>query len=399
MPERARAVLYAVVTILFGILIAAVMAEVALRIVEYSDPTFYLPDPELGWVLRPNSHGWFKDEGRAFFSVNGAGRHDEDVPAAKPPGTFRIAVLGDSFTEAKQVPIEQNFCSLIQNHLKDCPALHASRVEVLNFGVAGYGTTQELLQMRERVWRYSPDMVMLAFFVGNDVFDNSAALGPNLQRPFFVKKNGAWTLDYSFRELRHYKKAVVRVHSFGTFLHDHLRIVQLGEQAIRGLHHLGDRNDDTASLPAAPSLEQPATTPQLKEALDATYYALDTMHQEVRAHDARFLVVIIENPVQVHPDLAVREARMRKLGVSNEFFFEEQLASFARDHGFEALSLAQPFQKYAEQHHVYLHGFANTALGGGHWNREGHALAAELIEKKICEMLATPAQPASQSSN
>ena len=389
---RARSVTYALITILVGILFAALLVEIALRVVGYSDPNFYLPDAKLGWVLNPNSHGWFKDEGRAYFAVNAAGRHDEDVPTSKPPGTFRIAVLGDSFTEAKQVPIEQNFCSLVQNGLKNCPALHASRVELLNFGVAGYGTTQELLQMRERVWQYSPDMVMLMFFIGNDVFDNSKTLGANIQRPFFVQKNGAWTLDYSFHELRHYKKALEHEHSFGTFMRNHLRILQLIKRAIRGLHHLGDHDDIAASQPAAPSLDKPATSPELKEALDATYYALGTMSREISAHNAPFLMVIIEDPIQVNPDPAVREARMRELGITDDFYFEGQLTSFAREHGFEALSLTQPFQKYAEEHHVYLHGFANTAFGRGHWNREGHALAAELIEKKICEMLATPAQ-------
>jgi len=389
---RARSVSFILITILIGILFALVIAEIALRVVGYSDPYFYRTDPELGWALNPNSHGWYTGEGRSYFQVNAAGRHDEDVPTSKPPGTFRIAVLGDSFTEAKQVPVEQNFCSLIQSNLKNCDALHASRVEVLNFGVAGYGTIQELLMMRQRVWQYSPDMVMLVFFVENDVFDNSAPLGANIERPFLVRKNDAWTTDYSFRQLRHYKKTVAHEHSIGSFLRNLIRVAQLFKQARRGLEHLGEHELFSAAPRGLPSLDQPARSPELKNALDATYYALDTMSQEARAHDARFLMVIIGNLYQVDPNPEVRAAKMRQLGITNEFAFEDQLASFAQDHGFEALSLVRPFQKYAVEHHVYLHGFANSKLGIGHWNPEGHALAAELMEKKICQMYAAPGQ-------
>ena len=37
------------------------------------------------------------------------------------------------------------------------------QVEVINFGVSGYGTAQELLTLRQKVWDFSPDIVVLAF--------------------------------------------------------------------------------------------------------------------------------------------------------------------------------------------------------------------------------------------
>jgi len=42
--------------------------------------------------------------------------------------------------------------------------------------VSSYGTAQELLNYRYYGSKYSPDMVMLAFFAGNDVRNNSKAL-------------------------------------------------------------------------------------------------------------------------------------------------------------------------------------------------------------------------------
>jgi hypothetical protein len=56
----------------------------------------------------------------------------------------------------------------------------------MNFGVDGYGTAQEFLTLTEDVWQFSPDIVVLAFFPGNDVRNNSAVLEGDKCRPFFV---------------------------------------------------------------------------------------------------------------------------------------------------------------------------------------------------------------------
>lgn len=50
----------------------------------------------------------------------------------------------------------------------------------------------------------------------------------------------------------------------------------------------------------------------------------------------------------------------------------------------DAVFLAEPFARYAQEHKVFLHGFPNTQMSGGHWNETGHALAAELIARHLC---------------
>ena len=54
------------------------------------------------------------------------------------------------------------------------------------------------------------------------------------------------------------------------------------------------------------------------------------------------------------------------------------------------LDLTEPFQAYAVKHHVYLHGFANTKLGTGHWNVEGNRLAGLLIAQAVCQLAGAP---------
>jgi len=71
------------------------------------------------------------------------------------------------------VPVENTFWAVMEDRLKGCNAFAGKQIEVLNFGVSGYGTAQELLSLRQDVWDYQPDMVLLAVTTGNDISDNS----------------------------------------------------------------------------------------------------------------------------------------------------------------------------------------------------------------------------------
>jgi hypothetical protein len=77
--------------------------------------------------------------------------------------------LGDSVTFGLEVPIEQTYPKVLERELLN----HGrAAVEVINAGVPGYGTRQELAWLRAYGVRLSPDLVILGFFVGNDVLDN-----------------------------------------------------------------------------------------------------------------------------------------------------------------------------------------------------------------------------------
>ena len=85
-------------------------------------------------------------EGEDYIRINSDGLRDR-AHARDPPQTLRIAIVGDSFSAAMQVPMEQTFWSILERELKDCPVIDQQNVEVINFGVDKYGTTQELLTL------------------------------------------------------------------------------------------------------------------------------------------------------------------------------------------------------------------------------------------------------------
>src|SRR4051812_27490084 len=151
------------------------VAEVALRATGFSAPIWYQPDAQLGWTLRPNAKGWFTFEGRGFVQVSPAGFRDRTHDLQKPKDTYRVAVLGDSYAEAMQVDFKSTFWWQLQEKLAAC-APQGTQVEVMNFGVSGYGTAQEALVLEQTAIRYEPDLVLLAFTNGNDLLNNSRRL-------------------------------------------------------------------------------------------------------------------------------------------------------------------------------------------------------------------------------
>jgi len=105
--------------------------------------------------------------------INSHGWRDDEYPYKKPPGTFRILILGDSFVEGFQVPLRDTLAKVLEQKLNK----RRRNVKVINAGFGGVGTDYELLFFRREGFKYAPDLVIVGFFVGNDVQDNYRSKG------------------------------------------------------------------------------------------------------------------------------------------------------------------------------------------------------------------------------
>src|ERR1051326_3381618 len=209
--------------VLSGIIFGLVLVEIGLRLIGFSYPEFYVSDAKRGYSLRPNMEGWYRKEGKAYVRINSDGLRDREHSKIKPPNTFRIAVLGDSFVEALQVPFEESFCHVVEQQLRNCPVMAGRGVEVINFGVSGYGTAQELITLRNQVWQYSPDLILLAVTTNNDISDNSQALKKTNQIPYFVGRDDGLVEDDSFLQTRSFQSRNNFLGLAGRWFRDHLR--------------------------------------------------------------------------------------------------------------------------------------------------------------------------------
>jgi len=384
--------------ILGGMLIGMLLSEIGLRMAGISYKLFYQYDADLGVVLRSGAEGWWKEEGKAYIRINSAGLRDREHARAKPPRTFRIAVLGDSYAEAMQVPMEETFWSVLERQLKGCPALARREPEVINFGVSGYGTAQELLMLSHRVWPYNPDVVILAFTTGNDVRNNSRVLEQDDLKPYSVFQNGELVPDLKFRDSFGFRLRQTELAQWAYRLWDSSRIIQLFAQGkwivttqnaqAHSYGHDSNPNitpwDGVAEAGLDSMVYREPRDPVWKEAWEVTEGLVVHMRDEVKEKGAEFLVVTASTGPQVHPDVAVRQSFAKRLGVAHLFYADLRIRDLGERRDFAVLNLAPLFQTYAEQHRVFLHGFENSVLGTGHWNKEGHRLAGELIASKLC---------------
>ncbi len=386
MPRRAK-----LLALLISSALALGVGEVAFRIAGVSNPNFYGPDPDRGWVLIPNTTGLWTKEGRAEIRINANGMRGPEIAAQKPPGTFRIAVLGDSCVEALQVPEEQTFAKLLEQELAACPAVR-TKIEALNFGVSGYGTAQELLALRTQVAPFQPDLVLLAFYAGNDVRNNEKTLDQEELRPYFELQGGELVLDASFRGHGSYKfRRSWPARAFYGLV-NRSRLLQgakaaksrldgwLGARKARRVEH----GNAVQELGLDNAVYAPPTEDAWRNAWAVTEALVAEMKREAETQGARFALVSLTTPIQVDFDHAKREAFGKALGVPDLDYPDRRLAEASVRDGIAFLPLAPPLRELATREKIYLHGFPNSAPGEGHWNARGHQAAAKEIGRWLC---------------
>ncbi len=138
-------------------------------------------DPELGWRNRAGLRAEATGPTLQFpvfryrVTINARGLRDREHALAPAPGVTRIVLLGDSFAWGWGVDDGRSFADVLEERLG--PA-----VEVVNLGVPGYSTDQELLWLEREGLLYRPDLVLLCLLL-NDVEGTHDLLRDGLGKP------------------------------------------------------------------------------------------------------------------------------------------------------------------------------------------------------------------------
>ena len=119
--------------------------------------------------IRPNaSFSHTSYDGSFDFRTNSNGfQNERDIPYQKAPGELRVLVLGDSHTQGYEVNYDQTFSYVAEKSLTQ----HQVKATVINAGVSGFSTAEELIMLENEGYKYEPDYVVLGFYA-NDFDDN-----------------------------------------------------------------------------------------------------------------------------------------------------------------------------------------------------------------------------------
>jgi lysophospholipase L1-like esterase len=303
MKMRAAALLIVVNLMTFGgllLLLEATGQAVALMFPSY-DVLFLQPDRVLGWKQVPNlewtwaGHHWYAADFAVRVKTNSMGFRDHERRFDKPANVIRVAVIGDSFIEAVQVPLERTATQVLERKLNESSAASGLKYEVLNFGISNYGIGQYLLTWREYVRKFSPNYAAIfvaALHMRRTVQKYSDGAFPGTERrrlwirPVFSLSNGELTLEAArdYEEFGRVQAELVRTVFDGGRSRRRHRLVTLH---YAGVLATGVRE----SIADMRGRVQPAKPEDDRELIDINLAILEKLKQETAASGTRLAVI------------------------------------------------------------------------------------------------------------
>lgn len=129
----------------------------------------YWPGGELVYTYPTDPRDYFDPDGRVVGRVNSLGLRGGECSLEPEVGRTRIALLGDSFALGIGVRDEDTLAAQLER------ALGAREHEVLNFGVSGTETREQVNYLEGFILGFRPQMVVLIFFLNDAQRDSSIA--------------------------------------------------------------------------------------------------------------------------------------------------------------------------------------------------------------------------------
>lgn len=160
--------------------------------------------PSLGWTTNENGR-------TSLYRANAQGiRSDKEYSPVPLPGVLRIAAFGDSFTHGDDVSNKDAWATRLE--------ATSPKLEVLNFGLGGYGLDQALLRYQQDGVGYNLHVVLIGFMSENisrhvNTFRPfyHPSTGKPLTKPHFVLKDEKLVLvENPMGELSQYRELLAR---------------------------------------------------------------------------------------------------------------------------------------------------------------------------------------------
>src|SRR3989338_9440760 len=293
--EKFKKLIPGVIVSIFTFLTLFMLLELSLRVLKIQSDNFIRQDPVLGWTHLANKEGYSIDkEFKVKRRLNKDGFIGRDYSYAKNEDVFRVVIAGDSLTEGFQVNEADTYSALIESKINNLG--FDKKVEVLNMGIAGYCTQKELYVLEKEGLRFNPDLLILAFFVGNDFTDN---MNENIDRKAKFSE---------FQEFKNDVKLFVRNHSVAW------RFVLYQKSRNKFLNYFKNRNNPTApnSIIIDP-LSQKEYSEETQKMVNRSKELLLLFKKLADENKKDHLVLILPSVGQIYSDRLMEELGLNDL--------------------------------------------------------------------------------------
>jgi hypothetical protein len=338
----------------------------------------YVQDEALQYKYQPDARARQKSpEFDVAIATNSMGFRNREVAAAKPPGTCRIMVVGDSFSVGHGVAVEDGYASRLEDRLNARPDTAArARWEVVNASVSGYHLYHYMRSVELYAGRLDADLVVVGFFIGNDFGAHDPAARRIVRNGYLGRYESGPRDEGDLATGERVRRWLTPLREWlGTRSHLYTLFVRSASPALaRAGLASGDTAVDFRVYERTPG-------PAVEGRFAATAALLDATARAAATAGAALLVAVIPERFQV--DDALWAGALTAAGLPPAAAVpdapNEKLDAMLDTAGIARLDLLP----------------ALRAGGGGlyfprdgHWNEAGHALAADALATRIAAMIA-----------
>jgi len=334
---------------------------------DYNSPTY----------LKPGFEGQFpKSEISGKIRINSKGLRDFERPYSKN-NAKRILGLGDSFVFGHGVEFENTFLYLLEEGLQ---SFYGQHIEIVKVGTPGIGPQKYLSILKNEGIKYSPDVTLVCFFIGNDINDiklNHAKEKNNSKEMLYFEAE-----NFSYKTKKDSEKNFIKLKTFlrknihlYSFIVDRVKTAPFFRKILK---HYSISKDISGSY-VIDILKKEYNEEYLTKWEEAF-----NILSEIKTLSDELVVVLIPTREQVYPDRL--EKAVRQLGYNIDdidiMHPNNKLINFCQLNEIRYIDLLPHFMESAKTQMLYFD-------IDPHFNAQGNKLAAEVLSKELQKDLQT----------
>ena len=339
---------------IIALILILFLLEISLRLFFPQDLNYFKLDETLGYKGIPNMKTAFRiPEFSTIVKLNEKGLRDYNHEYENNLGKYRILVLGDSMTFGYGVENNEAYPNVLENFLNE----KESKYEIINAGVTGWNTAQELAFLETEGLNYNPNMVLLGI-MSNDIPTNY------LDKNIFLLENGKLVKNYPS-----YKFSLIQ--RVKNFLSSHSHLYNFIKTKTGLKTRVTKEKEEEKERVIKTALGIWDNT--IDEAKEKTFLLLKEMKTVLDERGISLVVVII--PIKEHIDEKKLQKMLKTYSIGEEINISKyrlSVSDYLKSENIQYIDLFDPMKKLNKNNDFYYD-------YDGHLNKEGQTIVAKII--------------------